>query len=200
MSAGQLTSDELIATQVRSGHRAHSEPTINNAWPIVVRSSEIEIDESHKALSSPASSSGKTVYFALIVSVLVATFGVTWIILNALVLPFDLASVGGSIGNLHLNSKAVSSSLGQSSNSSQDGMLEGQKGDRLQIHDTVVRDAGRDAIAGALQSPNLSTAVHTTSIREQTFHRQASVGDLRTPTKTHSHAGNKTKQQLRAGG
>jgi hypothetical protein len=26
------------------------------------------------------------------------------------------------------------------------------------------------------------------------------VGDLRTPTKTHSHAGNKTKQQLRAGG
>ena len=194
MSAGQLISDELIATQVRSGHRAHSEPTINNIWPTVVRSSEIKIDESHKALNSPASSSGKKVHFALIVSVLAATFGVTWIILNASVLPFDLASVGGSIGNLHLNSKAVSSSLGQSSNSSQDGVLEGQKGDRLQIHDTVVREAARDAIADALQSPNLSTAVHTTSTHEQTFHRQpkASVGDLRTPTKTHSHAGNKT--------
>jgi len=193
MSAGQLTSDELIATQVRSGHRAHSEPTINNVWPTVVRSSEIEIDESHKALNSRASSSGKTVYFALIVSVLAATFGVTWITLNASVLPFDLASVNGSIGNLRLNSKAVSSSLGQSSNSSQDGMLEGQKGDRLQIHDTVIREAGRDAIAEALQSPNLSAAVHTTSIHKQTFHRQpkASVGNLRTPTKIHSHAGNK---------
>jgi hypothetical protein len=156
----------------------------------VVRSSEIEIDESHKALNSPASSSGEKAYFALIVSVLAATFGVTWIILNVSVLPFDLVSVGGSIRNLRLNSKVVSSSLGQSSNSSQDGMPEGQKGDRLQIHDTVVREAGRDAIAGALQSPNLSTAVHTTSIHEQTFHRQPKA--LRTPTKTHSHAGNKT--------
>ena len=160
----------------------------------MVRPSEIKIDESHKALNSPASSSGKKVYLALIVSVLAATFGVTWIILNAPVLPFDLASVGGWIGNLHLNSKAVSLSLGQSSNSSQDDMLEGEKSDRLQIHDTVVREAGRDAIADVLQSPNLSAAVHTTSIHEQTFHRQpkASVGDLRTPTKTHSHAGNKT--------
>lgn len=160
----------------------------------MVRSSEIKIDESHKALSSPASSGGKKVYFALIVSVLAATFGVTWITLNASVLPFDLASVSGSIGNLRLNSKAVSLSLGQSSNSSQDGMLEGQKGDRLQVHDMVVREAGRDAIAEALQSPNPSTAVHTTAIRKQTFHRQpkASVGNLRTPTKTHSHAGNKT--------
>ena len=105
MSAGQLISDELTATRVRSGHRAHSEPTINNVWPTVVRSSEIEIDESHKALNSPASSSGEKAYFALIVSVLAATFGVTWIILNAPVLPFDLASVGGWIGNLHLNSK-----------------------------------------------------------------------------------------------
>jgi hypothetical protein len=194
MSAGQLITDELIATQVRSGHRAHSEPTINNVWPTVVRSSEIKIDESYKALNSPASSSGEKVYFALIVSILAATIGVTWIIVNASVLRFDLASVGGLIGNLHLNSTAVSSSLGQSSTSSQDGMLEGQKGDRLQIHDTVVPEAGRDAIADALQSPNLSTAVHTTSIHKQTFHRQpkASVGDLRTPTKTHSHAGNKT--------
>jgi hypothetical protein len=159
----------------------------------VVRSSEIKIDESHKALNSPASSIGKKAYFTLIVSVLAATFGVTWMIVNAPVLPFDLASVGGSIGNLHLNSKAVSSSLGQSSNSSQDGMLEGQKGDRLQIH-AVVREAGRDAIADVLQSPNLSTSVHTSSIHEQTLHHQpkASVGDVRTPTKTHSHAGNKT--------
>jgi hypothetical protein len=161
----------------------------------VVGSSEIKIDESHKALNSPASSSGKKVYFVLIVSVLAATFGVTWIIMNASILPFDLASVGGSIGNLHLNSKAVSSSLGQSSNSSQDGMLEGQKGDRLQIHNTVVREAGRDAIADALQRPNLSTAVHTASIHEQTFHRQpkAKVGDLRTPTKTHSHTTARTR-------
>lgn len=112
MSAGQAISDELIATRVRSGHRAHSEPTINKVWPTVVRSSEIKIDESHKALNSPASSSGKKVYFALIVSVLAATFGVTWITLNASVLPFDLASVSGSIGNLRLNTKAVSSSLG----------------------------------------------------------------------------------------
>jgi hypothetical protein len=83
MSAGQLITDELIATQVRSGHRAHSEPTINNVWPTVVRSSEIKIDESYKALNSPASSSGEKVYFALIVSILAATIGVTWIIVNA---------------------------------------------------------------------------------------------------------------------
>lgn len=160
----------------------------------MIRSSEIKIDESHKALSSPASSSGKKVYFALIVSILAATFGVTWIIVNTPVLPFDLASAGGSIGNLHLNSKSVSSILGQSSNSSQDDVLEGQKNDRLQIHDTIVPEADRDAIAAAQQSPNLSTAVHTTSIHEPTLRRQpkASLGDLRTPTKTHSHAGNKT--------
>ena len=90
MSAGQLITDELIATQVRSGHRAHSEPTINNVWPTVVRPSEIKIDESHRALNSPASGRGKQVYFALIVSILAATIGVTWIIVNASVLRFEI--------------------------------------------------------------------------------------------------------------
>ena len=189
MLVGQLINDELGTTQVLSDLQASDEPIVGGARPTVCRSSEIKIDESYKALNSPASSSGEKVYFALIVSILAATIGVTWIIVNASVLRFDLASVGGLIGNLHLNSTAVSSSLGQSSNSSQDGMPEGQKGDRLQIHDTVVREAGRDAIADALQSPNLSTAVHTTSIHKQTFHRQPKA--LRTPTKTHSHAENK---------
>ena len=105
MSAEQFKNDELVAHQLRFDIQVCGEPAINSASAKIGPPHEIKIDESHRALNSPASGRGKQVYFALIVSVLAATFGVTWIILNAPVLPFDLASVGGWIGNLHLNSK-----------------------------------------------------------------------------------------------
>jgi hypothetical protein len=106
--------------------------------------------------------------------------------------------MGGSAGNRHLDPTVVSSSLEQSSNAPSAPMPNAQKGDRPQIHDTIVREIGRDAPAEASQSQNLSsastTSVGTTPLsppaskqstvaRRHTALTGAKAEELRTPTK-----------------
>jgi len=156
---------------------------VNSAWATVGWSSEIKIDESHKVLNSPASGDGKAFYVALIIGLLAVTCGVAWIVLKVSGLPFGLTSVGVSAGNPHLDPAAISSEQGSNAPSAR--MPDTQKGDRLQIPDTTVREIGRDEIAEVLQSTKLSTVVQTTSFHERQSHRQPAdrTEELRTPPK-----------------
>jgi hypothetical protein len=156
MSAQQSITDELRANQVRFDLEVRGEPAMNSASPTAGRSHEIKIDESHRVLSAPASSDSYIFYVALTVGLLV-TFGLVWIILNGSALPFDVTSMGGSAGNRHVDPTIVASSLEQSSNAPSAPMPDAQKGDRPQIHDTIVREIGRDAPADATQVPNPSS-------------------------------------------
>src|SRR6202040_11288 len=115
MSAKQPMDDGLAANQFRFDLEARGEPVMNGASATAGPSHEIKIDESHRVLSAPASSDGRIFYVALTIGLL-ATFGLAWIILNGSALPFDLAPVGGSAGNRHLDPKVVSSSVDRSSN------------------------------------------------------------------------------------
>src|SRR6516165_9997957 len=54
MSVGQLTNDGLVANSVRFDSQAHNEPAVNTTAATVALSHEIEIDESHRVLNSPA--------------------------------------------------------------------------------------------------------------------------------------------------
>jgi hypothetical protein len=197
MSAQQSITDELRSNQVRFDLEVRGQPAMNSASPTAGRSHEIKIDESHRVLSAPASSDSYIFYVALTVGLL-ATFGLVWIILNGSALPFDVTSMGGSAGNRHLDPTVVSSSLEQSSNAPSAPMPNAQKGDRPQIHDTIVREIGRDAPAEASQSQNLSsastTSVGTTPLsppaskqstvaRRHTALTGAKAEELRTPTK-----------------
>jgi hypothetical protein len=75
MSVGQLTNDDLVANKVRFDPKAHNEPAINTTAATVALSHEIEIDESHRVLNSPASRGGYAFYVALIIGLLAATCG-----------------------------------------------------------------------------------------------------------------------------
>jgi hypothetical protein len=182
MSAGQLINDELIATRVFE-LQGHGEPTVDSVWPTLGRSSEIKIDESRKVLNSPAPGDGKAFYVVLGIGLLAATCGLAWINLNVLALPFGLGSVGVSTGNPHLEPTSVS--LRPGANAPSVPMPDAQKGDRLQIPGTIVREVGRDEIADVLQSSKLPTAVHTTSFHERPLnHRGAdSAKELRAAPK-----------------
>lgn len=184
MSAGQLINDELIATRVFE-LQGHGEPTVDSVWPTLGRSSEIKIDGSRKVLNSPAPGDGKAFYIVLGIGLLAATCGLAWINLNVLALPFGLGSVGVSTGNPHLEPTSVSLRPEQGANAPSVPMPDAQKGDRLQIPGTIVREVGRDEIADVLQSSKLPTAVHTTSFHERPLnHRGAdSVKELRAAPK-----------------
>jgi hypothetical protein len=152
--------DGLAANQFRFDLEACGEPVMNSASATAGPSHEIKIDESHRVLNAPASGDGHTFYVALTLGLL-ATFGLAWVILNGSALPFDLAPVGGSAENRHLDPKVVSSSVERSSNAPSAPMPDAQKADRPQIHDTIVREIGRDPPAEASQSQNLSSASAT---------------------------------------
>ena len=64
MSLGQLTNDDLVANQVRFDSQAHNEPAVNTTAATVALSHEIEIDESHRVLNSPAPGGGHAFYVA----------------------------------------------------------------------------------------------------------------------------------------
>jgi hypothetical protein len=182
MLAEQPKSDELVANQFRFDFEVRSEPAMNSASATVGRPNEINIDESHRVLNSPASGGGYTFYVALIVGLLATTCGVAWFILYESVLPFDLASVSAFIGN---RNKAVSSSLEQSSNASSAQVLDAQKQDRLQLHDTIVREIARNAPAETPQNPNVSPA-SPTSVTTAPLSRLASKDSTIAPRQTAS--------------
>lgn len=150
-------SDELIANQLRFDIQARGEPAMNSVSAKVGPPHEIKIDESHRVLNSPAPGGGYTFYVALIVGLLATTCGVTWFILSESALPFDLTSVSGITGNRDFRPKAISSGLEQSSKSPAARTPDTQKDDRIQIHDTMVRDIARNTPAEVPQNPNVSS-------------------------------------------
>jgi hypothetical protein len=184
MSAGQLINDELVATQVRFDLQAHGEPTVSSAWPTVCRSSEIKIDESHKPLNSTAPGDGKAFYVVLIVGLLAVMCGWALIHLDSSALPFGFGSMRISTANSHLEPSAVSPGSKQAANAPSAPMPDTQKGDRLQIPDTTVREVGRDEIAEVLQSRKPSTAVQSISFHERPVqHLPTDKAKPRTPSK-----------------
>jgi hypothetical protein len=163
MSAEQPINDELAANQIRFDLEARSERAMDSALATAEQSHEINIDGQDRVLNSLASSDGQTFYVALVVSLLAAACGFAWIILSEAALPFGLVSMGGSTKDQNLDPKSGSSSLVQSSYSPSDQMPDIQKGDRLQIRDRIVREAGRDTPAEPPQSPNRSSASPTSA-------------------------------------
>jgi hypothetical protein len=183
--------------ELRFDVQAQGEPVANNASAKVESPYEIKIDESHRVLNAPPSSDGYIFYVALTIGLL-ATFGLAWVILNGSALPFNLASMGRSAGNSHLDRKVVSSSVDRSPNAPPAPMTDTQRLDRPQIHDTIVRDIGRDAPSEASQSHNFSsppaTSLGTTSLpppaskqspvaQRHTSLKGAKSEEPRTPTK-----------------
>src|SRR3974377_1800145 len=123
---------------------------MNSAWATAGPSHEIKIDGSHRVLNSPVFGYGRAFYVVLIIGLLAVTCGFTWIIINVSALPFGLTSVGASTGN------RLSSNLDQSFNATSDRMPEIQKGDHLQLNDTIVHKTDQDAVAGEPPGPHLS--------------------------------------------
>jgi hypothetical protein len=182
MLAEQSKNDELVANQLRFDFRVRGEPAMNsvsaNVWP----PHGIKIDESNRVLNAPASGEGYTFYVALIVGLLAATCGLAWFIVNESALPFDLAWVGGSTENRNVNPKAVSPRLEQSSNVPFAQMLDIQKRDRLQLHDTIVREMARGP-PEAPENPNVSYAPTTSVVAARpTSSTAPTVKEVQTPT------------------
>jgi hypothetical protein len=149
MSVGQLTNDGLVANYVRFDSQAHNEPAVNTTAAMVALSHEIEIDESHRVLHSPAPGRGHAFYVSLIVGMVTATCGLTWMAISMSALPFGAASVGTSTGN-----RSVFSRPDQGLNVTSDRMPGIHNGDRP----AIVRESDRDAPKGAPQGPNLPSA------------------------------------------
>ena len=180
MSAEQSKNDELVANQLRFDFQGPGELAMNSASAMAAASNEIKIDESHRLSGSPASSDGYTFYVALIVGLFAVACGVASSILYDSALPLDFAWFGGPTGNHKVNPKAISSSLEQTSNSSP--VPETKKTDRLQLHDTIVREIARNTPAEASQKPNVSS-VSTTSIGTAPLSRASKeTTPRRTPT------------------
>jgi hypothetical protein len=156
MSTEQPKNDELVANQLRFDIQARGEPEINSASAKVGPPHEIKIDESHRALNSPAPGGGYTFYVALIVGLLATTCGVAWFILYESALPFSLLSVSELIRNRE--PKVISSGIEQSSNSPATQTPDTQKSDRIQIHDTIVREIPLNASREAPQNPGASAS------------------------------------------
>ncbi len=177
MLAEQSKNDELVANQLRFDIPARGDPAMSSASAKVGLHHEIKIDESHRVVNSPTSGEGYTFYVALIVGLLATTCGVAWFILYGSALPFGLTSVSGLTGNRDLNPKAISSGLEQSSNAPPPRTPDTQKSDRIQIHDTMVREIARNAPAEAPQNPNVSSAP-TKSVSTAPLSRLASTDSI----------------------
>ena len=188
MLAEQPKSDELVANQLRLDFEVRSEPVINSTSAKVGPPDEIKIDEGDRVLSSPPSGGSYASYVALIVGLLATTCGVAWFILFEPTLPFELTSVSGLIGNRDPNSKVISSSLEQNSNSPAARTPDAQKSDGIQLHDTIVREIARNAPAEAPQNPNVSAA-STKSANSAPLSRLASIDSTVAPRRTASTGG-----------
>src|SRR5438067_2723934 len=194
MPIEQSKNDELIANQLRLAIQAHGETAVNSPSAKEEPPHEIKIDASHRVINSPVSSGGYTFYVALIVGLLMTTCGLAWFILFESALPFDFPSVSGLTGNRNIP-KAIS--LEKSSNSPADRSPDTQKSDRIETHDTMVREIARSTPAEASQNSNVPSA-STTSVTTTPLSRLASkdptiasrrgasvvtVKERRTPTK-----------------
>lgn len=185
MSAEQSKNDELVANQLRFDIQARGEPAADSASAKVGSPYEIKIDESHRVLNSPVSGGSYIFYVTLIVGLLATTCGVAWFILYESALPFGLTSVSGLTGNRDLNPKVISSGLERSSNSPAARTPDTQTSDRIQIHDTMVREIVRNVPAQAPQNPIVSAA-STKSVSTAPLSRLASKDSTVAPRRTAS--------------
>lgn len=167
MSTEQLINNEFL--------QDHSEPVMNSTLARASGSCEIKIDGSHRILNSPVSRDSKAIYVMLIVGAL-AAIGVPWIIINL--------SASPTVGALPASGRF--STPDQSFNVPSDRMPEAQKGNRLQIHDTIAGKVDRDALTATLQSLNLAsgpTASVGTAPSERSTGVQRRTEKLQNPTK-----------------
>jgi hypothetical protein len=171
---------------------------MNSAWATAEPSHEIGIDESHRVLVTPVFGCG-AFYVALIIGLLAAICGFTWIILNASALPFGFPSARTSIGN------RLSSNVDSSFYATSGRMPETQKWDRLQIYDAIVHETDQDTPVMGPQGPKLSSSSPASGrcatvecllvggygeeLPTHTTLTGAKAAKLRTPTKTHSPTG-----------
>jgi hypothetical protein len=183
--------------ELRFGVQARGEPVPNNASAKVGSPYEIKINESHRVLNSPASGRGYTFYVALIAGLLATTCGVAWFILYESASPFGVTSVSALTGDRNRKPKAISSGIGQSSNSPTAQAPDTQQSDRIQIHDTMVREIARNVPAEAPQNPGVAAPTKSVSSAplsqlaskdstvapRRTASTQATVKEVRTPTK-----------------
>jgi hypothetical protein len=189
MSSEQSKNDELVANQLRFDLKLDGEQVMNSASAKVGPPHEIKIDESHRVLVSPASGEGYSFYMTLIGGLLAAICGLVWFILNESALPFDLTSLNGFIGNRGFSPKAISSGLEQSSNSPAARAPDTQKTDRIQIHDTMVREIAQNVPVEAPQNPVSTAPLSRLASKDsivaprRTASTGATVKEVRTPTK-----------------
>jgi hypothetical protein len=171
---------------------------MNSAWATAEPSHEIRIDESHRVLVTPVFGCG-AFYVALIIGLLAAICGFTWIILNASALPFGLPSARTSIGN------RLSSNVDSSFYETSGRMPEAQKWDRLQIYDAIVHETNQNAPSEVPQPPKLFSSSPAPGrcatvecllvgggggeLPTHTTLTGTKAAKLRTSTKTHSPAG-----------
>jgi hypothetical protein len=182
MSVEQTINDELVANQIPIDLHTSSEPA--SLLAAAELSHEIKIDENHRVLNSPASRNRHAFYVAVIVGAVAATCGVAWMAISMSALPFGWTSVGA--GN-----RSVSSRPDQGFNATSDRMPDTHKGDRLEIHDTIIRENDRDAPMGAPQGAKLSSpstasgcaSIECLLVGGDSGAAGAKVEDHRTPTK-----------------
>jgi len=110
----------------------------------LARSHDIRIDESQRVFVLP-SADGPGARAALIAAALITASGLTWLVISALPSPFASTPVGRSGGGLNSSAQIPASN----------------KGDRLPISNTFVRDAvsatSRETVAVAPLEPKPST-------------------------------------------
>jgi hypothetical protein len=133
----------------------------------LARTQEIKIDESQRVLVATASDGlGAR---AVLAGALIASSALTWIVISALPSPFVSAPVGGSSGSLNPSAHIPDS----------------HKGDRLQIPNTIIREAVPASTRGKPLgvAPTPSERKHSTEAQQQTTSIGARAPDLQAPVK-----------------
>jgi hypothetical protein len=137
---------------------------------------EIKIDKWDRALDSAASRDGPGVRAGIVISALVALFGLAWVVTGALESPVGLAWLGGGNSYRVLDPVAATSRLPEQSLRSLGRITDLKKGDRLptaEIAGSTRRESGRQATVKEPSSPKLifssSASKHLAVIQQHTI-------------------------------
>lgn len=209
MSAGQPINDELEPRQVYFDLQADREPGPNTrattVWGRQHESSrrtdqviatpqatpapcEIKIDEGDWVLASVASRDGPRIRAGIVISALVASFGLAWVVTGALETPVDLAWLGGWDPYRFLDPIAATSSPSEQSLNSSGRIPDSKKGDRLSTAAVAAgtpRETGREATLEAPGSPKLSSSSSRSS---SGYGHKPSLGAARSAPSASKHS------------
>ena len=180
MSAGQLN-DELDARRVcfdlQADRESGTNTTATEVWGYQHESSrgtdqvhaipqatpaprELKIDKWDQGLAA-APCDGPGVRAGIVISALVASFGLAWVVTGALESPVDLAWLGGWNPYRFLDPIAATSSLPEQSLNSSGRITDSKKGDRVPtagVAASTPRETGRETTVEAPGSPKLSSS------------------------------------------